>query len=91
MTLTEAVDILRRHNIWRKTDEVEMLNPTDVGDAIDIVCAISPLLLTVAQDCAGFSISDVLAKHGNQAGTAKEWVALKRRARVAVNAAGEQE
>ena len=37
--ITEHINLLRRHNKWRRGDEsVEMPNPTELGIAIDAVC-----------------------------------------------------
>ena len=37
MTLQEAIEILDNHNKWRRGDEIiQMINPTDLGIAIDI-------------------------------------------------------
>ena len=43
MTYQEAISILRQHNIWRRyngpiADTPEMINPTLLGEAIDVVC-----------------------------------------------------
>lgn len=43
MTPTEAIAILERHNIWRRTDvymeDMKMEDPKELGIAIDIVIA----------------------------------------------------
>jgi hypothetical protein len=49
MTLTQAVQILRDHNAWRRFDG-EGADPPDpspklVGQAIDLVCDVAPELL----------------------------------------------
>lgn len=36
MTDTEALDILKRYNAWRRGDDCEMLPVADVGLAIDV-------------------------------------------------------
>ena len=37
--LRASIDILRRHNAWRRGDDgYEMENPTDIGHAIESVC-----------------------------------------------------
>ena len=43
MTIKEATDILRRHNLWRRYvgpigEGPEMPDPKAVGDAIDVAC-----------------------------------------------------
>lgn len=40
MTIAEAIEILRRHNAWRRDDtgQIEILEPATVGIAIDTVC-----------------------------------------------------
>lgn len=38
MSIEEAIDLLRAHNIWRRGGEGAMVNPTDLGIAIDTVC-----------------------------------------------------
>ncbi len=37
MTLQEAIDILTKHNEWRRGDEIDMIDPTQLGIAIDII------------------------------------------------------
>ena len=37
MTLTEAVEILKRHNEWRREGGGGMASPKDLGIAIDII------------------------------------------------------
>lgn len=37
MTLEEAVEILKRHNKWRRGANIEMDNPTLLGVSIDTV------------------------------------------------------
>ena len=32
-----AIKILSRHNLWRRGADIAMENPTDLGNAIDIV------------------------------------------------------
>jgi hypothetical protein len=39
ITIREAVDVLRRHNDWRRGDDVEMLDPSAVSRAIEAVVA----------------------------------------------------
>ena len=37
MTLQEAIKILKEHNLWRRGDDSEMINPTTLGIAIDLI------------------------------------------------------
>jgi hypothetical protein len=38
MKLHEAIEILKKHNEWRRNDEnSEATNPTDLGIAIDVI------------------------------------------------------
>lgn len=37
MTLSEAIKILKEHNEWRRGDDSEMVNPTTLGIAIDLI------------------------------------------------------
>lgn len=37
MTVKEANEILKRHNMWRRGAEIEMEKPTKLGIAIDVV------------------------------------------------------
>ena len=37
MTLPEAIKILKEHNEWRRGDDSEMINPTTLGIAIDLI------------------------------------------------------
>jgi len=38
MTITEAIELLKQHNKWRRGNEkIPMTNPTDLGIAIDTV------------------------------------------------------
>jgi hypothetical protein len=37
MTTKEAIKILEEHNEWRRGAETEMLNPTQIGLAIDVL------------------------------------------------------
>ena len=41
MTIEEAIEILKHHNEWRRGAnlELKMVNPTELGIAIDIVIA----------------------------------------------------
>jgi len=39
MTLKEAIEILRKHNEWRRGADVEMISPKKVGEAIDVIIA----------------------------------------------------
>ena len=40
MSIEQAIDLLREHNIWRRGNfgEGAMVDPTDLGIAIDTVC-----------------------------------------------------
>lgn len=38
MSIEQAIELLRAHNIWRRGGEGAMVNPTDLGIAIDTVC-----------------------------------------------------
>lgn len=37
MTLPEAIEILKLHNEWRRGGDGEMVNPTTLGIAIDLI------------------------------------------------------
>ena len=37
MTITEAIEILKSHNEWRRGGDGEMTNPTELGVAIDLI------------------------------------------------------
>lgn len=39
MTGKEAIELLRRHNEWRRGAEIEMESPEKLGKAIEAVCA----------------------------------------------------
>lgn len=39
MTSKEAIELLRRHNEWRRGAEIEMESPEELGKAIEAVCA----------------------------------------------------
>ena len=38
-TIREAVDVLRRHNKWRRGDDADALDPRVISQAIDAVVA----------------------------------------------------
>lgn len=38
METKKAIEILRRHNAWRRGAELPMEDPTELGEAIDAVC-----------------------------------------------------
>lgn len=38
MTVSEAVEILRAYNVWRRGDESAIVSPELIGRAIDAVC-----------------------------------------------------
>lgn len=38
MKIDKAVQVLRKHNEWRKGAEIPQLDPHEIGDAIDTVC-----------------------------------------------------
>lgn len=41
MTEQEALELLQRHNRWRRGDDsVEMANPSELGRAIDVACRV---------------------------------------------------
>jgi hypothetical protein len=45
MTTTQAIEILRQHNLWRRgSDDVPPTDPTLLGQAIDAVCDTAPLV-----------------------------------------------
>jgi hypothetical protein len=35
MTTQQALDILKRHNIWRRGADIQMQSPAEIGEAID--------------------------------------------------------
>ena len=37
MKVSEAIEILRQHNLWRRGADIPMENPTTLGIAIDTV------------------------------------------------------
>ena len=37
MDIIDAVNILERHNKWRRGADIEMENPKEIGEAIDLV------------------------------------------------------
>ena len=37
MTKEEAIDILERHNKWRRGANIPMENPKEIGQAIDLI------------------------------------------------------
>ena len=37
MKIEEAIEILERYNEWRRGAEIEMANPNELGEAIDLV------------------------------------------------------
>lgn len=41
MTEREALELLQKHNRWRRGDDsVEMANPSELGRAIDVACRV---------------------------------------------------
>lgn len=41
MTEREALELLKRHNRWRRGDDsVEMADPSELGRAIDVACRV---------------------------------------------------
>lgn len=41
MTEQEALELLRKHNRWRRGDtSIEMANPSEIGHAIDVACRV---------------------------------------------------
>lgn len=57
MTLTEAIEILREHNRWRRgAEDVTMADPKELGIAIDTVVGAydDALERTVKVDAGGF-------------------------------------
>jgi hypothetical protein len=46
MTTTQAIEILRQHNQWRRgSDDVPPTDPTLLGNAIDVVCIWEKLIV----------------------------------------------
>lgn len=44
MTVDEAVELLRRHNEWRRGADVdEMVDPKRLGWAIDLLCHVAEM------------------------------------------------
>lgn len=64
MTIKEATDILRRHNLWRRYDGPigegpEMPNPKAVGDAIDtIVGGLAELKSVIGRRIEGYKAQE---------------------------------
>lgn len=54
MSITEAKEILERHNLWRRDDHVpnkyEMVNPTELGIAIETAIAALNTLINSNND-----------------------------------------
>jgi hypothetical protein len=48
ITFREAVDVLRRHNAWRRGDDAEMLDPGTISRAIEAIVAHSDGLAAAA-------------------------------------------
>jgi hypothetical protein len=44
MELTQAIQILKLHNEWRRGAEIDMLSPKMIGEAIDKVIELEPTL-----------------------------------------------
>lgn len=59
MTAAEAIQILRRHNSWRRGAEVPLGDPKELGIAIDVLCAEAERLLRVAE------IANIKGDHGH--------------------------
>lgn len=43
MTLKQAIIIVERYNKWRRSGRGKMLNPTEIGEALDILLFIAKL------------------------------------------------
>jgi hypothetical protein len=67
MELKEAIQILERHNKWRRGDIDTMDNPTDIGIAIDTVLhyAKKNLLATTLSEMGALQCEKNINKHGN--------------------------
>ena len=46
MTKAEAIDILIRHNEWRRGSDTEMVTPEELGEAIDVVTSANVFTFT---------------------------------------------
>ena len=55
MQIPKATETLRTHNAWRRGDDesIEMVNPTELGIAIDTVLESHADMLDLLCDCAG--------------------------------------
>jgi hypothetical protein len=51
--LREAVEILRKHNEWRRGAVIPQESPGVIGAAIDVVCELVPLILRDQDEAAG--------------------------------------
>ena len=61
ITFREAVDVLRRHNAWRRGDDAEMLDPGTISRAIEAIVAHSDGLAAAAAAQAKRRAEDALA------------------------------
>jgi hypothetical protein len=59
MTAAEAIEILRKHNTWRRGESVPFCDPKELGIAIDVLCAEAERLLRVAE------IANIEDDHGH--------------------------
>ena len=47
MTTHQAITILRQHNQWRRGDDtIEMQEPKDIGEAIDVAVVIMEMVIS---------------------------------------------
>jgi hypothetical protein len=51
--LREAVEILRKHNEWRRGAVIPQESPGVIGAAIDVVCELVPSILRDQEEAAG--------------------------------------
>jgi len=56
MTLKQAISILKQHNEWRRSGDIEMCNPTEIGEAIDIAIEV---MEQHTIDCDFFAVAPI--------------------------------
>lgn len=59
MTIDQAIEILERHNQWRRGADIEQGNPAEIGIAIDIVISVLKQMIAVSEECASYVNSKV--------------------------------
>jgi hypothetical protein len=74
MTTTEAIQILRHHNQWRRRAEIRQGEPAAIGDAIDLVCDALEITTAALGEiiAAGHAGNDALDEAERMEGIARE-------------------